>query len=377
VRFETDQQTLADAVTWTARVLPARPASPVMTGMRIRAGAGKLTLSAYDYEASAQAGVPARVTAEGSVVVPGRLLAEMVKTLPSQPVMMETGGTRATITSGRTAFTLMLLPEAEYPALPAAQPLAGTIGSDLLATAIRQTVVATSRDLTLPALTAVRMEISEDSLTLIGTDRYRLAVRTVPWKPAAPVSTAVLVGARTLADAARPLTAAAETAITLSPPRADGETGGIIGFESAGNIITTRLLAGDYPRYQDLLPTGFSAAAELASGPFADSVRRVSLVAERNTPVRLSLAAGQVTLSAGTGDNASATETVDAVLDGEDMQIAFNPGYLLDGISAVESDTVRIAVIAPHRPAVLTGKLAGGGGEPAYRYVLMPVRSAS
>jgi DNA polymerase-3 subunit beta len=108
----------------------------------------------------------------------------------------------------------------------------------------------------------------------------------------------------------------------------------------------------------------------------ADSVRRVSLVAERNTPVRLSLAAGQLTLSAGTGDSASATETVDALLDGDDMQIAFNPGYLLDGISAVESDTVRIAVTAPHRPAVLTAKPAGDGREPGYQYVLMPIRSA-
>jgi DNA polymerase-3 subunit beta len=375
VRFEADRDVLAGAVAWTARALPAQPASPVLTGMRLHAAGAKLTLSVCDYETSAQAGVPVQVDGGGGIVVPGRLLAEIVKTLPARPVTVDTDGTRATITCGSAVFTLMLLPAADYPALPAAQPTAGTIASDLLATAIRQTVVATSRDLTVPALTGVRMEISGDSLTLIGTDRYRLAVRELRWKPAAPLSTAVLIPARALADAARPGTA--ETAITLTPHRDGGAPAGMIGFEGAGRITTARLLGGDYPRYQALLPAGAVAAAELDAGPLADAVRRVALVAEPNTPVRLSLTAGQVTLTAGTGDSATATETVEACFDGDDLQIAFNPGYLLDGIGAVESGTVRIVVTAPDCPALLTGKLAGDGGEPAYRYVLMPVRSAS
>ena len=376
MKIETDRDALADAVAWTARILPARPASPVLAGLRMSAGDGKLTLSAYDYEASAQAVVPVQAAAAGNILVPGRLLAEIVKTLPAQAVTVEADGTRARITSGRTAFTLMLLPEAEYPALPAAQPLAGTIGTDLFATAIQQTVIATSRDLTLPALTGVRMEIDGDSLTLIGTDRYRLAVRTVRWNPAAPVSTAVLIPARAIADAARPLTAAAEAAITLTPSRGDGEHDGIIGFEGAGRITTTRLLAGAYPPYQTLLPTEFSGAADLAAGPFADAVRRVALVAERNMPVTLTLTAGQLTLHAGIGDATSATEIIEADFDGEDTRIAFNPDYLLDGIRATESDTVRLATAAPHRPALLTGKPGSDADEPGYRYVLMPVRPA-
>jgi DNA polymerase-3 subunit beta len=340
------------------------------------AGDGKLTLSAYDYEISAQADVHVQAAAAGNILVPGRLLAEIVKTLPSPAVTVEADGKHARITSGRTAFTLMLLPEAEYPALPPAQPLAGTIGTDLFATAIRQTVIATSRDLTLPALTGVRMEIDGDTLTLIATDRYRLAVRTVRWTPAAPVSTAVLIPARALADAARPLTAAAEAAVTLTPSRGEGEHDGIIGFEGAGRITTTRLLAGAYPPYQTLLPTEFSGAADLAAGPFADAVRRVALVAERNMPVSLTLTAGQLTLTGGIGDATSATEIIEAGFDGEDIRIAFNPDYLLDGIRATESDTVRLAVTAPHRPALLTGKPGSDAGEPCYQYVLMPVRPA-
>jgi DNA polymerase-3 subunit beta len=376
MRFDTDRDALADAVAWTARVLPARPVSPVLAGIRMSAEDGTLTLSAYDYEVSAKADVPVQGAPAGSILVPGRLLAEIVKTLPSPAVTVQADGTRVSITSGRTAFTLRLLPEAEYPALPPAQPLAGTIGTDLLATAIRQTVIATSRDLTLPALTGVRMEIDGDSLTLIGTDRYRLAVRKVGWNPAAPASTAVLIPARALADAARPLTAAAEAAITLTPSRGDGEHDGIIGFEGAGRITTTRLLAGAYPPYQTLLPTEFSGAADLAAGPFADAVRRVALVAERNMPVTLTLTAGQLTLHAGIGDATSATEIIEADFDGEDTRIAFNPDYLLDGIRATESDTVRLATAAPHRPALLTGKPGSDADEPGYRYVLMPVRPA-
>jgi DNA polymerase-3 subunit beta len=153
----------------------------------------------------------------------------------------------------------------------------------------------------------------------------------------------------------------------------EGSNDGIIGFEGSGRKTTTRLLSGEYPRYQTLLPSEFSAVAELPAAPFADAVKRVALVAERNTPVRLTFATGEVLLEAGTGDEAQASEAISASFDGETMQIAFNPTYLLDGINAVDSDTVRISFTTATRPAVLTGK---GDAQPDYRYVLMPIRSA-
>jgi DNA polymerase-3 subunit beta len=377
VKFQVERDVLADAVGWTARALPARPAVPVLAGMRL-AAAGELTLSTFDYEASAQASVPAVTDDEGTVLVSGRLLAEIVRSLPARPVELSSDGTRATLVCGSAKFTLMLLPEEEYPTLPAMPPLAGSVGSDVLASAISQVAVAAGRDDTLPALTGIRVEMAGDTLTLVATDRYRLAVRELHWQPARPdISGAVLVPARVLSDTARSLTSAAEVAIGLGGAAGAEQAGGdgIIGFEAGGRQATTRLLGGEYPRYQTLLPSEFSAVAELPAAPFAESVRRVALVAERNTPVRLSFSAGQLVLDAGTGDEAQATETLEASFDGDDLQIAFNPGYLLDGLTAADSDTARISFTTPTRPAVITGK-RGEDAQQDYRYVLMPIRSA-
>jgi DNA polymerase-3 subunit beta len=376
VKFQVERDVLADAVAWTARALPARPAVPVLAGMHL-AAAEQLTLSTFDYEVSAQASVPVITDTDGTVLVSGRLLAEIVKSLPARPVEMSTDGTRTILKCGSAVFTLMTLPDEEYPTLPAMPPQAGSVGSDILASAISQVAIAAGRDETLPALTGIRVEITGETVTLAATDRYRLAVRELRWQPSRPdMTAAVLVPARVLVDAARALTSAAEVSIALRVPADDGSPGdGIIGFEGGGRQTTTRLLGGEYPRYQTLLPSEFNAVAELPTAPFAESVKRVALVAERNTPVRLAFTSGQLVLEAGAGDEAQAMETVEASFDGEDLQIAFNPQYLLDGLSAIDSDTARISFTTPTRPAVITGK-PGEDGQPDYRYVLMPIRSA-
>jgi len=376
VKFQVERDVLADAVAWTARALPARPAVPVLAGMHL-AAAQQLTLSTFDYEVSAQASVPVITDEEGTVLVSGRLLAEIVRSLPARPVEMSTEGTRTTLKCGSAVFTLMTLPDDEYPTLPGMPPEAGAIGADVLASAISQVAIAAGRDDTLPALTGIRMEFAADTVTLVATDRYRLAVRELHWQPAKPdMSAAVLVPARVLVDAARSLTTAAEVSIALTMPGDDGSQGeGIIGFDGGGRQTTTRLLGGEYPRYQTLLPSEFNAVAELPAAPFAEAVKRVALVAERNTPVRLAFAAGELVLEAGAGDEAQAVETLEASFDGEDLQIAFNPQYLLDGLSAIDSDTARVSFTTPTRPAVVTGK-RGEDGPPDYRYVLMPIRSA-
>ncbi len=366
MKLQVERDQLAEAVAWTARALPARPTAPVLAGMRLHAGAD-LTLSTFDYEVSAQATVPVITDEEGTILVSGRLLAEIVRSLPARPVQLVTDGTRATLKCGTATFTLVLLPEEEYPTLPEMPPLAGTVGSDALATAISQVATAAGRDDTLPALTGIRIEIQGDTLTLVATDRYRLAVRELRWNPAQPdLSTALLVPARVLGETARALTSGAEVSISLG-----GDS--LIGFAGAGRQTTTRLLSGEYPKYSALLPSEFSATAELVASSFAEAVKRVALVAERNTPVRLAFSQGQLVLEAGASEEAQAVEIIEAAFDGEDLQIAFNPQYLLDGIGAIDSDTARISFTSPTKPAVITGKTER---EPDYRYVLMPIRSA-
>jgi DNA polymerase-3 subunit beta len=371
VRFQVERDVLAEAVAWTARALPARPALPVLAGMRLQARE-ELTLSSFDYDVSAQASLPVMVAEEGEVLVSGKLLAEISRSLPPRQVEVHTDGSRVMVVCGSAQFSLLMLPSEDYPALPEMPPSVGTVESDVFAAAVAQVAAAAGRDDTLPALTGVRVEIEADKLTLIATDRYRLAVRELRWKPARQdLEAAVLVPGKALADTARALTAGAEVSIALALPGESGD--GMIGFSGGGRQTTTRLLGGEFPRYQALLPDQVNATAELPAGPLAESVRRVALVAERNTPVRLSFTGGQLLLEAGTGDEAQATETLEASYEGDDIQIAFNPTYLLDGLTAIDSDTVRISFTAPAKPAVITGK-PDGDQAPDYRYLLMPIR---
>ena len=377
MKIQVERDVLAEAVAWTARALPARPAVPVLAGIRLQAAAA-LTLSSFDYDVSAQARVPVEAEEEGEALVSGRLLAEITRSLPARPVEITTDGARATLTCGSATFTLLTMPTEDYPSLPEMPPPAGSIGSDAFASAVGQSATAAGRDDTLPALTGVRIEIAGETLTLVSTDRYRLAVRELRWTPARPdLSAAVLVPARALADTARALTAGAEVSIALALPGEDGGAGeGMIGFEGGGRRTTTRLLGGDFPRYESLLPKQVNAVAELSAAPFAEAVKRVALVAERNTAVRLSFSAGQLVLEAGTGDEAQAEEVIDASFEGDDIQIAFNPQYLLDGLTALDSDVARISFTESGKPALITGKPATDE-QPDFRYLLMPIRLGS
>ena len=374
VKIQVERDVLAEAVAWTARALPARPTVPVLAGMRLHAGA-ELTLSSFDYDVSAEARIAVTAEEEGSALVSGRLLAEISRSLPSRPVQISSDGGRAVLTCGSSTFTLLTMPEDEYPALPEMPPAAGSVGSDAFASAVSQSATAAGRDDTLPALTGVRIEIEGDAITLISTDRYRLAMRELRWTPARPdMSAAVLVPARALADTARSLTSGAEVSIALALPGDAGSGGdGMIGFEGAGRRTTTRLLGGEFPRYQALLPTHVNSVAEISTAQLAEAVKRVALVAERNTAVRLAFTPGELVLEAGTGDEAQAVEILEASYEGDDLSVAFNPQYLLDGLAAIDSDMARISFTEPGKPALITGK-PSPDGQPDYRYLLLPLR---
>ncbi|MFC6883628.1 MULTISPECIES: DNA polymerase III subunit beta [Actinomadura] len=375
MKFRIDRDALADAVAWTARTLPVRPPVPVLAGMHIEAS-DRLKLSAFDYEVSAQVSTDIDVEEPGTALVSGRLLSEISRSLPPHPVEVTTDGAKVMLRCGSAKFTLLTMPVEDYPTLPDMPPAAGAVGSDEFAAAVAQVAIAAGKDDTIPMLTGVRVEIEGETVTLASTDRYRLAVRELHWKPERPDFSAVaLVPAKTLADTAKSLTAGAEVQIALAGTGADGGAGeGMIGFEGGGRRTTSRLLDGDFVKYRSLLPSEYAGLAEIQTSPFIEAVKRVSLVAERNTPVRLSFRQGEVVLEAGTGDEAQAVEALEATLEGDDIDIAFNPGFLLDGLSAIGSDTARLSFTTPTKPAVLTGKPPQDGENPNYRYLIMPVR---
>lgn len=373
MKFRVERDVLAEAVTWTARTLPTRPPVPVLAGVLLDAAAdGVLALATFDYEVSARSSVPADVEESGTVLVSGRLLADIARALPGKPVDVHRDGAKVVLTCGASRFTLLTMPVDDYPDLPVVPPLTGTVEADVFAEAVAQVTVAASRDETLPLLTGVRVEFEGDKITLLATDRYRLAMRELPWHPSDPtVSADALLRARTLADVAKSLTSAGPVGVALGTQN----TNGLVGFEAGGRRTTSLLLDGEYPPVRRLFPEQTTTHAVVHTATLVEAARRVSLVAERNTPIRLTFTEGSVVLEAGQGDDAQASEALEAVLVGEPISTAFNPHYLLDGLGALTTEFVRLAFTHPSKPVVLTGQPgADGDADTAYRYLLMPIR---
>ncbi|MGW1196937.1 DNA polymerase III subunit beta [Streptomyces sp. NPDC002536] len=373
MKIRVERDVLAEAVAWAARSLPARPPVPVLAGLLLKAEEGSLSLSGFDYEVSARVSVEADVEEDGTVLVSGRLLADICRALPNRPVEISTDGVRVTVVCGSSRFTLHTLPVEEYPALPQMPTATGAVPAEVFASAVSQVAIAAGRDDTLPVLTGVRIEIEGDTVTLASTDRYRFAVREFMWKPETPdISAVALVPAKTLLDTAKSLSSGDTVALALS---GSGAGEGLIGFEGAGRRTTTRLLEGDLPKYRTLFPTEFNSVAVIETAPFVEAVKRVALVAERNTPVRLSFEQGVLILEAGSSDDAQAVERVDAQLDGDDISIAFNPAFLLEGLSAIDSPVAQLSFTTSTKPALLSGKPAlDAEADEAYKYLIMPVR---
>ena len=430
MRFGVGRETLGEAVAWVARALPARPVVPVLSGLLLEATSAGLTLSCFDYEVSARVRIEADVQEPGTALVPGRLLAEITRSLPARPAEFSSDGDVVGLVCGSAEFSLVSLPIADYPALPEPPPAAGTVEGGALAVAASQVVPAASRDDTLPMLTAVCLDVDGETLTLAATDRYRLAVRELGWAPAVPGIRAVaMVPARTLADVARTMAPGVPVTVAFGTgqPGADGGAAGaprpadgMISFEASGRRLIARLIGGEFIRYRSRFPAEFGCRAEVEAAAFTEAVRRVSLVAERASPVRLEFSPGTVVIEAHAEGRARAVEKVAADFEGDERVISFNPHYLLDGLGAAaagaaagaaaagppgrparaadngtepppEAGRIRLEFTSPAKPALITwagddaavttggtaaGQAGGSAGDspPAFRYLVVPLR---
>jgi DNA polymerase-3 subunit beta len=376
MKFRVERDALADAVAWAARSLSTRPTIPVLAGLLLSVDAEQLSISGFDLEASTEVDIDVAAAAGGQALVSGRLLAEITRALPPHPVDVAVDGSRLTISCGSARFTLPTMPVEEYPKLPVMPTTAGTVDSVEFATAVGQVAVAAGKDDTLPMLTGVRLEIEGERLTLAATDRYRLAVRELTWRPEAPdaASAQVLVPARTLADAAKSLAGSDTMTIALSAAPGAGE--GIIGFTGTthgrSSRATTRLLDATFPAYRSLLPTEWASTAEVLVAPLVEAVKRVALVADRNAPIRLEFADGGVGLTAGGEDEGRAEEHLEANYEGEPIATAFNPQFLLDGLLALSTGSARLLFTSATKPVVLRPDAPADAMD--YTYLIMPVR---
>jgi len=383
VRFRVGREALGEAVAFVSRALPSRPVVPVLSGMLLDAGPDGLMLSCFDYEVSAKIRIDAEIAEPGTALVPGRLLAEITRSLPARPAEFSEEPGIVNLSCGSAEFGLVCLPADDYPPLPESPAPVGIVDGGALALAVAQVAPSASRDDTLPMLTAVCLDVSGSVLTLVATDRYRMAASEVSFVPAAPGIRAIaLVPARTMVEAARTMAAGVPVTVAFGTDPGQQDTGalrsrpgteagqptgppaglgaaehqprpadGMISLEAGGRRLTARLIAGEFIKYRARFPDEYGCRADMPAAPMIEAVRRAALVAERAGPVRLSFGPGEVVIEAHAEGRARAVEKVTAEFDGDQPVISFNPHYLLDGLTAA-------AATGPAHPAGGKGTIA-------------------
>lgn len=346
MKLSIDPKLLADTVTWAARTLPLRPTVPCLAGLLLEADGDTLTVSAFDYDVSARATIPCEIAEPGRVLLPGRMLAEVAKALPTKSfVDVAATDTDATLVCGRSDFTLRTLPVADYPALPAPPEPAGTIDADALAGAVAQVYPATSSDDTLPMLTGIKFDTDGETLTLAATDRYRIACTDTTWTPDTETALSALIPGRHLHDVVKGLS---HGPITI------GLANGMAAFTSGDRQTTVRLLENEFIDYRARVTYDADITATVDAAGLAAAVKRVALVADRTaTAIRLHFTNGEVTVRAGDDDIGRGNETLECALDGGPIEIAFQSSFLLDALGAIDGQA-SIGMTTDAKPALFS-----------------------
>ena len=364
LRITVSKDELASRVAIVARGVSTRTAVLVLGGIQLRAEAGRLHLAATDMELSLRTSFEATVEGEGTTVVPGRLLLDISRTLPDSEVTIEHRPEEAAvlITSGTANYRLHTYSAEDFPRLPDVEsaPL-HTVDRDVLVETVARVGRSASRDESRPVLTGILVQFEPGKVVMAATDSYRLAVKETPVTAVLPDLEAI-IPARALQELSR----IAGTADELQLGLLDNH----VAFGAEGTWLTTRRIDGQFPNHRQLLPEQFEHEVLLPREEALEVVRRVSLMAQRNSPLRLRFADGELTVSAVTQDVGEARESLPAPYTGDPLEIGFNAEFLRDGLDSVDSESVKFKLISPLRPAVLEGE------SDDYVYLIMPIRLA-
>ena len=387
VSFRVHKDELSDAAAWVARSLPTKNTQPVLRAVVITADDNGLEFAGFDYEVSTRVRIGAEVTDPGRVAVAGKVFSDVVGTLPNDVIEVSTDGKAMTLRAKSSRFELPLIPLDDYPQLPNLPQVTGRISPALLTSAVTQVAAAAGRDDTLPMLTGIHVEIDGENVKLTATDRFRLAQRHLTWEPASPnVKADLLIPAKTLLDNARTLDTSIDDPVEIAVGAEDNIGGeGLFGLHVNSRETTTRMLDADFPNVAPLLPKQHTSMASVEVAPLLEAIRRVSLVADRNAQVRMKFESGQITLYSSGADSGAAEESLQAAFTGSDeLLIAFNAGYLRDGLSVIGTDRVVFGFTEASRPAIMIPEpeqLPEAGADGAFptpdthfTYLLMPVR---
>jgi len=373
MKFRAERAEFADAASWVLRTVSSRPRLPALGGVKLAVSGDELTLSSNDMETSSEITIPVQAERDGTALVPGRLLGDVIRTLPNAAVSAEVDGDRLDLVCG-AHFKLRLMPVEDFPESPQTTDPARTavLQADEMARAVGQVAKAAAAEHSRPQLTGVQLVASADKVMLAATDSFRLAVRNMPWSQGPEAD--VVVPRRALEEARR----SAEQAtgdVTLSIEDSK------VTFDFNDRRLTTRLIEGDqFPNVMALVPEAFQRELQVDRQGLAEVVRRVSVVGEMaksTTPVTLDVSEDTVKVAAGSGDLGQAEQTLPAELSGEPIQIGFNPRLLVEGLDAIWTDRIRLEMQDEMKPAVLRPVVDDDDAEDAaedYLYLLMPMR---
>ncbi len=377
MKFQANRDVFSEAVSFAVKLLPQRTTLPILSGVLLEAHEGGLTLSSFDYEVSARTEIIADVAEPGRALVSGRLLADIANRLPSNaPVEVFSEDSRIVVKAGSARFTLLSMPVEEYPTLPQVSSVTGTVPADAFSTAVAQVAVAASRDDVTPVITGVQLEITADSLSLVATDRYRVAVRGIPWESADPSAAPItaLVPARTLQEIGKTFGSSGSISIAIT----GSDDRELIAFSADRKTVTSLLIKGNFPPVKRLFPENVDNYAVINTGELVEATRRVQLVLEREAALRYTFDLDGLTLEAIGSEAAQARESIEALLSGTDTVVSLKPQFLLDGLGAVHSEFVRIAFTKtenPNKPGpvLITSQASKDKvGTDDYRYLLQP-----
>jgi DNA polymerase-3 subunit beta len=365
MKITCSREELTQKLAIVSRGVSTRTAVQILGGILLNAEGGQLTLAATDMELSLRASLEAQVEGDGAVVVPGRLLVELVRLLPETDVTIEQRAEESVIhvSSGSFESRLNTFTAEDFPRLPDAESLERhTVDRDALLETIARVGRSASRDESRPVLTGVLVRFEPGKLVMAATDSYRLSVKETSLEGSVPELEAI-VPARALAELARIGQGADQIELGVHENQ--------VVFGVDGVWLTTRRIDGQFPNYKQLIPESFDHELPLPRDEVLDVVRRIAVMAQRNSPLRLRFAEGQLTVSARTQDVGEAEESLPVPFSGETLEIGFNAEFLRDGIESVTGETIRFRLISPLRPCVLQAE-----GADDFLYLIMPIRLA-
>jgi DNA polymerase-3 subunit beta len=366
VKISLDREALLNQLQTVTRVASTRSAIQALSGVQLAAEASACELRATDMDVSLRVPLAAEVVREGTVVLPARLLLEVVRSLPASTVSLELRPAEQDVEliSGNATFHIRTLRSEDFPPFPASD---GSEGISLPVQAFVSTALkvagSASRDETRPVLTGILVSASDRELRMVATDSYRLSVKETSLDAALSNGFEVNVPARALQELARVAGAAGDEQLTVNVLQNQ------VVFQLGGVTLSSRLIDGQFPNYRQLLPEGFEHELRIAGAELTEVVRRISLLAQKNAPLRLAFKPGELTVSAQTPDIGEALESLPVAFQGEPLEIGFNPEFLRDGLEAIEEGDVVLKLISPLRPGLIES--ADGSG---FQYLIMPIR---